>query len=116
MPKVKLREQREVIRVARNQCGLRNDLEGLQPGGVARGQEQVVETQVRVPSWKGVALLMRIEIAEAVRVASVEHDLYGLALDVAPAQPDEGAYPAGHAAHIEQLARRERVEVADQHV
>ena len=82
----------------------------------AHGQEDVVEAQVRIPDGKGVALVVRVKKAIAVKVICVEHDLNRLALNVTPAQPDERANPRGHAPHIQQLARRERVEIPDQHM
>ena len=83
--------------------------------GEGGGEKDVIEAQVRVPSGEGVACF-GMEAAVAVNVIGGQHDLDGFALDVAPAEPDEGANPARHAAHIEQFAGCEGVEIADEQV
>src|SRR4051794_30702335 len=83
---------------------------------IAHWQKDVVEAQVRVPDGKGVTLIIRVKKAITIQIIRVEHDLNRLALDVAPAQPDERANPCGHAPHIQQLARSQRIEIPDQHM
>src|SRR5687768_12053544 len=54
--------------------------------------------------------------APRVDVAVRLHHLDCAARDVAPAEPDHSAYPAGHSGRIEHFTRREGVEVAGQDV
>ena len=86
---------------------------------VRRRREDVVEPHVRVPHGEGVAglaLRIRVQRPPRVDVAVGAHHLDRAARDVAAAQPDHAADPRRHRRRVEPLARRERVEVAGEHV
>ena len=68
--------------------------------------EDVVESDVRIPRRKGVPGALWMQMTPRVRVALVEHQLDGVARDVAAAEPDHRANPSWHPADLEQLWRR----------
>ena len=76
----------------------------------------IVESHMWFPCRKGEPWLRRRELAEAVHVASAQHDGDGLPADLAAAEPDEQTQPSREPRGIERLAWRERVEVSEDHV
>ena len=67
---------------------------------------------MRRPCGKRVAGRSIVQRAKRVDVARVEHALYRPPADRPAAQPDERAKPIRQLAEIEQIAGRQRVEVA----
>ena len=88
-----------------------NDLARHQPARLIRGNEGVVEADVRVPHGKGQPSVVRVQTAEAVHVAGVDHDLDRAPPDSPAAQPHQGAQALRQLAEVEQLSGRQRVEV-----
>ena len=84
--------------------------------GVAGGREHVVEPHVRIPHREAEAAIVRVQPAERVDVAGVEHDLNRAPADAPAAQPDERAQARRQLAEVEHVAGRQRVEVAGEQV
>ena len=78
--------------------------------------EAVIESEVWIPNWESVSLVIRVQMPISVNVAGVTHDLNGFALNVPAAQPNEPAYPCRHSAHVKNLPHRKRVEITNKHV
>ena len=57
-----------------------------------------------------------VKMAKTVQITGVEQSLNGFAFDVAPGNPDQRANPERHLRQIKSLARRERIEIADERV
>src|ERR1043165_2128580 len=77
--------------------------------------KNIVEPHVRIPRRKGVSLIP-VQLAITAAVSSIEHSLNSFALQLATADPDQGANPCRHAIKFQNLSRRERVEVSCQDV
>src|SRR5678815_3970689 len=81
-----------------------------------RRYKNIIESQMRIPCRERVALDVWIQQSEAVSVAGVKHDLDRFALNVATADPYQASDPRRHPLHVENLPRRESIEVADEHM
>src|SRR5688572_3022654 len=77
-----------------------------------------VHPHVWIPGGKGIAsfLLIFMKHSEAVAVTGVQHDLNGVSLQLATTDPYERSNPCRQAVQLQQLAWRQRVEVAHQHM
>src|SRR5690242_18206448 len=95
---------------------LRNHFTLLQPFAKRARHEQIIQPDVRIPRRKRVALVFRMQHAKAVVVTSVEHELDRFALQLAATDPDQCFDPRGHSIKLENLTRRESVEVTDENV
>src|SRR4051812_23291797 len=113
--KINLRNQRQVIG-GRRRGGVRHDLAAPNTIRKPRGREEVVEPYVRRPRRKRVADIGPVQQAVCVDVSGVEHQLNRAPPDMAAAQPDERAQAMRQFPEIEQIARRERVEISGEQV
>src|SRR5947207_11377000 len=95
---------------------LRDHVTRNQSIGKRSGHKNIVEPHVRIPSRKGVSLLIRMVRAVTVAISSIEHSLNSFALQLAAADPDQCANPRRHAIKLQNLSRRERIEVSRQNV
>ena len=78
--------------------------------------EQVIQPDVRPPRGECEADEIRLEVPESVAIACIEHLLNRPPADLPATEPDEGTKPGRQLANVQQLPRRERVEVANEHV
>src|SRR6185436_12735762 len=74
----------------------------------------VIESHMRIPRWKRISLVVRMQHAKRVVITSIKHQLDRLALQFAAANPDQRANPRRHLVHFQNFSRRKRIEVADQ--
>jgi len=72
-----------------------------------------LKAHVRIPGWKRVTLVFRVQHAIAVVVTRVEHQLNRLALQLTAADPDQGSNPCRQAFEFENFTGSERVKVAE---
>src|SRR5436190_11382953 len=100
----------------RGERAVRDDRARRDPADVGGGHEEVVEAEVWIPGRKGVAGLGGVVMTERVGVAGVEDGLDRPPANPAAAQPDERPETRRQLAHVQSLAWRKRVEVADQRV
>jgi hypothetical protein len=110
-----LGQNRQVVGAARRRIG-GDDLACVDAPHERGGREHEVETQVRLPRRKGEPRLAGSSGAEGVDVSSVEDLLDRPPSDVSATHPDEWAQPERQAVDVEQLPRRECVEVAGEHM
>ena len=75
------------------------------------GQEQVIQSHVRIPSRKRVAVIV-VKLAIRVGVMGVEHQLNRSPANGAARHPDHGAQAEGKTCYVQLFAWSERVEVA----
>src|SRR5687768_12192748 len=71
---------------------------------------------MRIPRRKRISLLLRMQRPVPISITGIEHQLDRLALQLPTTNPDQRTNPRRHSIDVQRFSRRERVEVADQHM
>ena len=75
--------------------------------------EDIIEPHMWIPCRKRVALYIRLQRAKTISVTGIQHQLNRLALQLATANLNQCANPGRQPVQLQDLSRRERVEVSD---
>ena len=95
--------------------GIGDHFAGGQILGERCREEDEVEADVRVPGGEGETFVI-VEAAEAVDIATVEHDLDRLVADSSTGDPGDEPEPGRQTTKVERFAGSEGVEIAGEHV